>query len=121
MAPSSVKGWWVVIDGLKLCMSGEELRSLVSERIARLEAAVATYRADLKMDPKDQTDEHPWLPEHILESMIDEREDRIHALSLIRDHVVAEERYLLSQADLQFAELLPAPPPPEQPICMGRR
>jgi hypothetical protein len=110
-----------MIDGLKLLMRGEELRTRVSERIERLQAAVEQYRKDLEMDPKDQTDEHPWLPEHILENMIDEREDRIHALTLIRDHVVSNEQYLLDQADLQFAELLPPPPAPEWPICMGRR
>jgi len=110
-----------MIDGLKLSMKGEELRSRVDEQIERLQAAVDRYRADLQMDPKDQTDEHPWLPEHILESMIDEREDRIAALTLIRDHVVATEEYRLSQSDLQFAELLPPPPIPEPPICLRRR
>ena len=110
-----------MIDGLRLVMRGEELQAKVSERIERLEAAVKQYRDDLKMDPKEQTDEHPWLPEHILESMIEEREDRIHALTLIRDHLVPGESYLLDQRDLQFAELLPAPPPPEWPVCLGRR
>ena len=107
--------------GLRLMMRGDELRAHVSERIAQLEAAVQRYRDDLKMDPKDQTDEHPWLPEHILESMIDEREDRIHALELIRDHVVADEQYLLDRHDLQFAEMLPPPPQPEWPTCLARR
>lgn len=110
-----------MIDGLKLLMTGEQLRSHVTQRIERLDAAVAQYRADLAMDPKDQTEEHPWLPEHILESMIDEREDRIQALSLIRDHIVADEQYLLTQSDLQFAELLPPPPQPDWPVCLGRR
>src|SRR5689334_6356930 len=110
-----------MIHGLRLVMRGEELRDHVSERIERLEAAVQQYREDLKMDPKDQTDEHPWLPDHILENMIEEREDRIHALTLIRDHLVAEESYLLDQQDLQFAELLPPPPEPEWPVCLARR
>ena len=110
-----------MIHGLRLVMRGDELRGHVSDRIEQLEAAVRQYREDLKMDPKDQTDEHPWLPEHILESMIDEREDRIYALTLIRDHVVPEEQYLLDQQDLQFAEMLPPPPQPEWPICMARR
>ena len=110
-----------MIDGLKLLMRGEELRTRVSEKIERLQAAVEEYRKDLETDSEDQTEEQTWLPEHILEKMIDEREDRIHALTLIRDHVVSDEQYLLNQADLQFAELLPPPPVPDWPICTGRR
>lgn len=48
-------------------------------------------------------------------------EQRIASLTLIRDHIVPGEVYLLDQKDLQFAELLPPPPEPEWPICMGRR
>ena len=115
-----VERWSIMIHGLRLMMRGEELREHASEQIGRLEAAVKQYQKDLEMDPKDQTDEHPCLPEHILESMIDECEKRIRALALIRDHVVADEQYLLDQQDLQFAEMLPPTPPPEL-ICMGRR
>jgi hypothetical protein len=57
----------------------------------------------------------------MLENMIDERLERIAALTLIRDHIVANETYLLDRGDLQFAELLPPPPEPEWPICMARR
>jgi hypothetical protein len=54
-------------------------------------------------------------------AMIDERLERIAALTLIRNHIVANETYLLDRGDLQFAELLPPPPEPEWPICMARR
>lgn len=104
-----------------MTMHGEALKARVSERIARLEAAIERYRANIEMKPEDQTDDNPALPEHILESMIDEREKRIAALTLIRDHIVPGEVYLLDQKDLQFAELMPPPPEPEWPICMGRR
>lgn len=110
-----------MIDGLKLTMPGDVLKARIAGRIRLHESALERYRADLKMDPKDQTDEHPWLPDHILESMIDERRDRIAALTLIRDHVVSAETYLLDKSDLQFAEMLPPPPEPEWPVCMGRR
>ena len=110
-----------MIDGLKLTMPGDALKAKLANRIRKHETALEKYRADLKMDPKDQTDEHPWLPEHILESMIDERTDRIAALTLIYDHIASGETYLLDKADLQFAELLPPPPEPEWPICMARR
>ena len=110
-----------MIDGLKLIMQGEALKAKVAKRIRQHETAVERYRADLKMDPKDQTEEHPLLPEHMLEDMIDERLERIAALTLIYDHVSPGETYLLDQADLQFAEMLPPPPEPEWPICMARR
>jgi hypothetical protein len=110
-----------MINGLKLTMHGEALKARVGERIGRLEAAIEQYREGLKMNPKDQTDDHPALPDHMLENMIGECQERIAALTLIRDHIVPGEVYLLDQADLQFAELLPPPPEPEWPICMGRR
>lgn len=110
-----------MIDGLKLTMPGDVLKAKVANRIRQIEAAVERYRADLKMDPKDQTDDHPCLPEHILKDEIDERLDRIAALTLIYDHVSSGETYLLDKSDLQFAEILPPPPEPEWPICMARR
>ena len=106
-----------MIEGLKLHVRGEVLKARVEERIQQHEEAVTRYRKDQEMDPKDQTDEHPLLPDHILESMIDDRQERIAALELIRDHLVTSETYLLSEHDLQFAELLPRPPDPEFPIC----
>jgi hypothetical protein len=111
----------MMINGLKLTMPGDVLKAKVATRIREHEAALERYRADLQVDPKEQTDEHPWLPEHILENMIDERLDRIAALTLIYDHVSPGETYLLDKSDLQFAEMLPPPPAPEWPICMGRR
>lgn len=110
-----------MIDGLKLTMPGDVLKARVAGRIRLHESAVERYRADLKMDPKDQTEEHPLLPDHILESMIDERLDRIAALTLIRDHVISAETYLLDKSDLQFAEMLPPPPEPEWPEFLARR
>lgn len=110
-----------MIDGLKLTMPGDVLKAKVANRIRQIEAAVERYRADLKMDPKDQTEDHPCLPEHILEDEIDERLDRIAALTLIYDHVSSGETYLLDKSDLQFAEILPPPPEPEWPICVARR
>lgn len=110
-----------MIDGLKLTMPGDVLKAKLANRIRQIEAVVERYRADLKMDPKDQTEDHPCLPEHILENEIDERLKRIAALTLIYDHVSSGETYLLDKADLQFAEMLPPPPEPEWPICMARR
>lgn len=110
-----------MIDGLKLAMPGDVLKAKVAKRIRQHETAVERYREDLKMDPKDQTDERPWLPDHMLESMIDERLARIAALTLIYDHITSGETYLLDRTDLQFAEMLPPPPEPEWPIAMARQ
>jgi hypothetical protein len=50
-------------------------------------------------------------------ALINERLERIAALALIRDHIVANETYLLDKGDLQFAGLLPPPPEPSGPFA----
>jgi hypothetical protein len=47
------------------------------------------------------------MPESVLEREIDQSTDRIEALTLIRNHIVADEVYLLGEFDLRFADLLP--------------
>jgi hypothetical protein len=95
-----------VIEGLKLTMTGVELRMKLEERIQSHARTAARYARLLKEpDPKD---EHPF-PESVLEGEIEKAHDQIETLTLIRDHVIADEVYRLGEFDLRFADLLPEP------------
>lgn len=110
-----------MVEGLRISVKGKRVKAAIAKRIKRLEAAISRYRDDLKMDPKDQTDERPLLPDHMLENMIEEREDEIAALAMFRDNLVDAEVYLLAKQDMEFAHMIPPPPEPEPFVCMGRR
>lgn len=94
----------IVIDGLKLTMTGNELKVKLEERI-QWHHRNATRNARLLNEP-DPNDETP-LPEGVLENEIDQSQDQIEVLTLIRDHILAEEVYRLGEHDLRFADLLP--------------
>ena len=47
------------------------------------------------------------LPDHIIEHMRDEHDSRADVLTLIHDHLQESETYLLGEADLRFAEMIP--------------
>ena len=96
-----------MIEGLKLTITGAQLRELLEERIHCRESRVAWYEKELKRTAEGQTDDLSLLPEHILEHERDENAERADTLTLIRDHVVAEETYQLSETDLHFGDLLP--------------
>jgi hypothetical protein len=93
-----------VIEGLKLTMTGRELRANIDRRIywhqSVLREAVATLQKPPEetaapLSPTFFTDEIRWT------------EQRIDTLTLIRDYVLPDEVYRLTEADLQFADLLP--------------
>jgi hypothetical protein len=107
-----------MIDGLKLVMSGTDLRERIERRIAWHQARVDHYQAELKRTTDEETEECPLLPEHILENGRDEHLDRIDELTLIRDHIITIERYQLGEADLRFADLIERPDAPFQPAPM---
>jgi hypothetical protein len=90
----------IMIDGLKLTMSGEGLIEMLNTRI-RVHHTRARDNAKLLKDHAEN------VAESVLEREIDESTDRIEALTLIRDHIVADEVYLLGEFDLRFADLLP--------------
>lgn len=98
-----------MIDGLKVTMTGEELRTLIEERVAehRLKAAHWTEEA-ARTD--DGTPETPLLPEHICENEATRHEWRAERLTFVRDHLEPSEVYRLGETDLEFAELLPEEP-----------
>ena len=93
-----------MIDGLKLTMTGEGLIGMLNTRI-RVHHTRARDNARMLKDHATNGAEN--VPESVLEREIDHSTDRIEALTLIRDHIVADELYLLGEFDLRFADLLP--------------
>jgi hypothetical protein len=99
-----------MIDGLKLTMTGEELRRLLGEREEWHRLRAAHWEAERLRLPEEQTEEAPLLPDHMCENEAERHEWRADVLEFIRDHVEALEIYRLGESDLAFAELLPAKP-----------
>lgn len=95
-----------MIEGLKLTMTGVELRAKLDERI-QSHARNATHYAKLLKEP-DPKDEEPF-PESVMEGEIEKAHDQIETLTLIRDYIIADEVYRLGEFDLRFADLLPEP------------
>jgi hypothetical protein len=94
----------VVIDGLKLTMTGQQLRGNLDQRICwhqtemdRMSEQFASHRALV---------EGPYA-DRLLEDDISRAQRRIAALTFIRDYIVADEVYQLGEFDLRFADLLP--------------
>ena len=59
-----------MIDGLKLTMTGEEIRRLLDQRIREHEQRAEHWHRECARTPEDQTDEHPLLPDHMCENVV---------------------------------------------------
>ena len=90
-----------MIDGLKLTFSGEELRTLLEDRIADHNGAADHWRREQARTPESQTDEAPLLPDHMCEHEEERQVWRADVLEFIRNHVDPQETYRLSAADLR--------------------
>ena len=99
-----------MIEGLKLTMTGEEIRAALDARIRIHERREAHWRHEAGRTPESQTDEYPLLPEEMCENEADEERWRVEVLTFIRDHVDASDVYRLGPHDLVFGELLPEKP-----------
>jgi hypothetical protein len=99
-----------VIEGLKLSMSGEEIRTLLGERLRGHERCAERWKREQARTVEDQTEDEPLLPDQICENEAARHEWRLDVLAFIRDHVEPAETYRLGEADLEFAELLPEKP-----------
>lgn len=99
-----------MIDGLKLTMTGEELRKRLDERIKDHERRVRWYRDEAKREP-DPKDEYDFvMPEHMCEYEQELHGWRAKVLGYIREHIEGGEVYRLGAADLEFGEILPEQP-----------
>ena len=99
-----------MIDGLKLTLSGEEIRKLLEERIADHNESADHWRREQSRTPEEQTEEEPLLPDHICEHETERHVWRAAVLEFIRTHIEAQATYRLGPADLEFGELLPSKP-----------
>jgi hypothetical protein len=99
-----------MIDGLKLTMTGEELRKRLDQRVKDHERRAAWYKREAKRDPDPNDEEDFGLPEHMCEFEEEFHGWRAKALAYIREHVEGGEVYRLDEADLAFGELLPEKP-----------
>jgi hypothetical protein len=93
-----------VIDGLKVTMSGEELKGKLDERIQSHARQAAHWARQLKASGSD---EDVPMRAHIVENEIERAHDQVETLTFIRDHIIGEEIYRLGEYDLRFADLLP--------------
>ena len=99
-----------MIEGLKLTMTGEELRNRLDERVRHHEAVIEHYKREAKRKP-DPKDEYDFvLPEHMCEYEQELHQWRAETLAYIREHVEGGEVYRLGPADLEFGEILPQKP-----------
>ena len=101
-----------MIDGLKLAMTGEQIIATVSARIEDHRATIRQKRDDGEAGRRPADDDCPMCAVS-LDDDIAQLEHSIQVLMVIRGHIVPAETYLLGRNDLEFAELLPEPPPVE--------
>jgi hypothetical protein len=99
-----------MIEGLKLTMTGEELRNRLDERVKRHERAVEHYKREATREPDPKEEYDFVLPEHMCEYEQEFHTWRAETLAYIREHVEGGEVYRLGPADLEFGEILPEKP-----------
>ena len=99
-----------MIEGLKLTMTGDEVRKRLAERIKQHQELVAHYMKEAAREPDPKDDYDFVLPEHMCEFEQELHGWRAEALTCIREHVEGGEIYRLGPADLAFGELLPQKP-----------
>jgi hypothetical protein len=104
MVTGEVRTGSVVIDGLKLSMTGGQLRSHLAERIRWHQTEMD--RMAEQLHAHRSLVEGPYV-DRLLEDEIGQARRRIDVLTFIRDYIVADEVYLLGEFDLRFADLLP--------------
>ena len=99
-----------MIDGLKLTITGEELRSLLNRRIDSHRRSADHWQREQERTPDQQTEDEPLLPDHMCANEAERHEWRAEVIEFIRDHIDATETYRVGEADLAFGELLPDKP-----------
>ncbi len=100
----------MMIEGLKLMFSGEELRRLLDERIEDHRRSVDRWTRETLRTPEDETEDKPLLPDHMCTNEAERYAWRAEVVQFIRDHLDPADTYRLSAADLEFGELLPSKP-----------
>jgi hypothetical protein len=99
-----------MIEGLKLTMTGDEVRKRLAERIKQHQELVAHYMKEAAREPDPEDDYDFVLPEHMCEYEQALHGWHVKALTYIREHIEGGEIYRLGPEDLAFGELLPEKP-----------
>jgi hypothetical protein len=110
MPSSSEEESVFMIDGLKLTITGEELRSLLNRRIDSHRRSADHWKCEQERTPDQPTEDEPLLPDHMCANEAERHEWRAEVIEFIRDHIDATETYRVGEADLAFGELLPDKP-----------
>jgi hypothetical protein len=95
----------VMIDGLKVRMTAEELARRLDERVAWHRRAAAEFEVERRRPHVDRED--PLMPDHAIEHDRREHLEQAGLLAMLRDHLVPGEIYELGEMDLRFADLVP--------------
>jgi hypothetical protein len=95
----------MMVDGLKVLMSSEELAQRLSERILWHQQMVEEYEEERAN--AGTHDEAASVPEHVLEHQMHEHQEQAATLTMLRDHLIPKEIYGLTESDLRFADLVP--------------
>jgi hypothetical protein len=100
-----------VVDGLKLTMTGVELRALLVDAAkARVRLADHWKREAARAPDERKPGSKSRLPGRICEKEAERQEWRAEMLNFLRNHVDASATYWLGREDLEFGDLLPEEP-----------
>jgi len=99
-----------MIEGLKISLTGGEVRALLEQRIADHLRRAEHWKRQQARTPAGRLEDAPMLPDEMCENEAERHEWRADVLGFMRDHIDSEEVYRLGEADLTFAELLPCAP-----------
>lgn len=93
-----------MIDGLKIEMTTAELSERIAERVRwHQQAAEDCERIARRLPPDD--DEEP-MRRRVMEHGGREHREQARMLEMLRDHLVPNEVYRLTELDLRFADLV---------------
>lgn len=99
-----------MIEGLKLTMTGEQLRKRLAERVKQHQRLVEHYKREATREPDPDAEFDCTLPEHMCEYEQELHQWRAETLAYMREHIEGGEIYRLGPADLEFGEILPEKP-----------
>jgi hypothetical protein len=99
-----------MIVGLKLTITGEELRARLQQRAQEHRVRAECWKRERDKSPEERREDECMRSEDVCDNEAEQHDWRADVLEFIRDHVDPREAYQLSEADLVFGELLPEKP-----------
>ena len=100
-----------IVDGLKLTMTGVELRALLVDAVkARVRLADHWKKEAARAPEERKAGGTSRLPGRICEKEAERQEWRAEMLTFLKNHVDASATYWLGRDDLEFGDLLPEEP-----------